>query len=1096
MEEKALLSKKILLISVFLLTLLTISAVSANEINCTTDIVSLDESNDEIINDNLGESEYLISENTLEPQFNKTSDKIHSENMLTDIIDVNDGDSLYSAVKNAKAGSVINVNDGASDLRAYITKPLTINGNNHQIYWLECNADGIILNDIVFKDGWGSGNGTAINSKKSIEINNCTFINNEGYESDYASSNVPLGGAIYSQGNLTLTKCTFIDNKARCAYSGGVGNAIYCTAKTVVNDCTFKDNRIYASNNGVSIYTKTFEAYNSNFTGNDRIVCDAGIIDACIFENNTGCAVSGALNISNSIFSNNHNSPYTKGAIDSSGTTINCTFYNNTAYVSSGSMKDSKFIESQLSFKGGGNNRTFNVENCQFINYTGAPVYIDDQSCYLTIVNSYFYNNSLAISNYGYLYLYNNTMKDNNSVEIKNRIYNNDPGFTVSPTTAVILDNSTQSVEPNTQITLSAVVYDDKSNKIDAGAFLFVVNNEYIEGTLDENGTYSASYTVPKTPGNFIVSGICERTTDTKVKTALLSSSKLNIKANNLVKYLGGDEKFTLTLTDNDKAISDAKVKVTINGKTSTVTTNNKGQASLDLNLTVGTYDAIAKYDGVEAKSKVTVKSTVTTSDSTGTYLNSKVSATFLNASGKALANTKVSFKVGSKTYTATTNNNGVATASVDLDVGTYTVTAINPKNNEQKTSKLTISKAKSTVTLTATSNNGVVTLTASLSPSTASGNVIFNINNKNYTAKISSAKASQTITGLNVGNYTAKASYAGDKNLNSSSASTKVEVKKVIATKIIYEDMQTGPVPKSEGRIGNYFCVKLVDDKGKAIAGVPIKIGFNGVIYNRTTLSDGSARLQINLANEDLYTFAICFLGDDDYQAAFEVAKIDVNKKYPKPNLANKTTDATNASATQHESRLKTYINYSNMDTKSVLKVEGRAGEYFVVKLLDNNKKPLADVPIKIGFNGVIYNRTTNATGQARLQINLLKPTLYTFAIAYLGDSKYQAAFEVAKITVKAQTPKLTTSSKTFKASAKTKSLSATLVSARGAAISGQKVSFTVNGKTYTGKTNSKGVATVNISLNKKGTYACTVKFAGMTGASAKTTKTAVKII
>ncbi len=210
---------------------------------------------------------------------------------------------------------------------------------------------------------------------------------------------------------------------------------------------------------------------------------------------------------------------------------------------------------------------------------------------------------------------------------------------------------------------------------------------------------------------------------------------------------------------------------------------------------------------------------------------------------------------------------------------------------------------------------------------------------------------------------------------------------------------------------------------------------------------------------------------------------------------MKNKTSSATKVNATQHESRLKTYINYTNMNTISVLKAEGRAGEYFIVKLLDNNKKALANAPIKIGFNGVIYNRTTNATGEARLQINLLKPTLYTFAIGYLGDTKYQAAFEVAKITVKAQTPKLTSASKTFKASAKTKSLSATFVSARGTPISGQKVSFTVNGKTYTGKTNSKGVATVNISLNKKGTYACTVKFAGMTGASAKTTKTSVKI-
>ncbi len=571
--------------------------------------------------------------------------------------------------------------------------------------------------------------------------------------------------------------------------------------------------------------------------------------------------------------------------------------------------------------------------------------------------------------------------------------------------------------------------------------------------------------------------------------------SSIEISSSDLSKYYGDSKKFTVNLTDSGNPIANANINVTAGGKTYTIKTNSNGQASLVLNLTPGSYDVVCSYNESSSSSRVTVRSTVNCQNASGTYLNAKVNATFLNSNGSPLANTKVSFKVGSKTYNATTNSNGLATASVDLGVGTYNVTVKNPNNNEQKTARLTISKAKSSIAISSTSSNNILTLTGTVSPSTASGNVVFNVNNKNYTAKISSGKATCNVTGLNTGNYTVRATYAGDKNLNSSTASTNLTFKKVTVTKIVYNDMQTGPVAKSDGRIGNYFCVKLVDDNNNAIAGVPIKIGFNGVIYNRTTNSEGGARLQINLANEDLYTFAISFLGDDDYQASFEVAKIDVNKKYPKPNKANSTTSATSVNATQHESRLKTYIVYSNLDTKSVLKAEGRAGEYFVVKLLDNNKKAMAGVPIKIGFNGVIYNRTTNATGQARLQINLLKPTLYTFAISYLGDTKYQAAFEVAKITVKPQTPKLTSASKTFKASAKTKSLSATLVSQRGVAISGQKVRFTVNGKTYTGTINSKGVATVKISLNKKGTYSCTVKFAGMNGVSAKSTKINVKI-
>ena len=85
-----------------------------------------------------------------------------------------------------------------------------------------------------------------------------------------------------------------------------------------------------------------------------------------------------------------------------------------------------------------------------------------------------------------------------------------------------------------------------------------------------------------------------------------------------------------------------------------------------------------------------------------------------------------------------------------------------------------------------------------------------------------------------------------------------------------------------------------------------------------------------------------------------------------------------------------------------------------------------------------------------------------------------------MASITVNAQSPKLTTVSKTYKASANTKTVTATLKTAKGNPVSGKKISFTINGKTYAASTNSKGTASVNVSLNKKGTYSFTAKYAG----------------
>ena len=193
---------------------------------------------------------------------------------------------------------------------------------------------------------------------------------------------------------------------------------------------------------------------------------------------------------------------------------------------------------------------------------------------------------------------------------------------------------------------------------------------------------------------------------------------------------------------------------------------------------------------------------------------------------------------------------------------------------------------------------------------------------------------------------------------------------------------------------------------------------------------------------------------------------------------------------------RKATFIKYSDMVTNAVdYYNEGRVGEYFKWTLVDAQGKPIANKPMQIGFNGVIYKMTTDKNGKAQLQINLGYKGDYTFAITFLGDDNYNASFVVAKIKVNPQKPTLTVPNKSYKASAKTKALTATFKSVKGKLIAKKKVTFTVNGKTYTAKTNAKGVATVKVSLNKKGTYNFTAKFAGDSTYAAVTKKAKLTI-
>jgi hypothetical protein len=159
---------------------------------------------------------------------------------------------------------------------------------------------------------------------------------------------------------------------------------------------------------------------------------------------------------------------------------------------------------------------------------------------------------------------------------------------------------------------------------------------------------------------------------------------------------------------------------------------------------------------------------------------------------------------------------------------------------------------------------------------------------------------------------------------------------------------------------------------------------------------------------------------------------------------------------------------------------VDGKAGEYFTATLKDSLGNVLANKDAQISIDNQKYVVTTDKNGVVKLQINIAKAGTYTCTVAFLSDDTYNGAFNIAKVTVKKQTAKLTTAKKTYKAKAKTKKLTATFKSSKGKALKGKKITFTVKGKTYKATTNAKGVATVKVKLTKKGKYTFTAKFAG----------------
>ena len=152
----------------------------------------------------------------------------------------------------------------------------------------------------------------------------------------------------------------------------------------------------------------------------------------------------------------------------------------------------------------------------------------------------------------------------------------------------------------------------------------------------------------------------------------------------------------------------------------------------------------------------------------------------------------------------------------------------------------------------------------------------------------------------------------------------------------------------------------------------------------------------------------------------------------------------------------------------------------FLIVTLKDSEGKPISGVNITINLKGIKTLETDN-NGQVKIQTATLVPKTYTAKITFEGNKDYAKSAKSVKVTLKKATPKMTAKAKTFKKSVKTKKYTITLKNNINNAMKNTKVSIKINKKTYSAKTNAKGVATFKITkLTKNGKYAAIITYNG----------------
>ena len=328
------------------------------------------------------------------------------------------------------------------------------------------------------------------------------------------------------------------------------------------------------------------------------------------------------------------------------------------------------------------------------------------------------------------------------------------------------------------------------------------------------------------------------------IESVYYHDSSLNVSD---ITVYGNTVNFNVSLKDyQDKPIENAIISIL--GKNSL--TDSNGVAKFSLNLAPGTYKLTASFAGkdfhIETSSNFTARvleSIVLTNNLRAYNSDYTFKVRFYQSSGKVLANTKISFKINSKSYSATTDAKGILTCSQKLAAGTYTLKFTNPATKEVESFIFKVVPRITGSAMTMYFGAGkYYTVRVCNDDGTPAGKnkvVTFKINKKTVKVKTDKNGYAKLKISQKAGKYTIYATYKGFK------LSNKIVVKPVLTAENISK--------KKSKKIR--FSAKLVNTKGKALKGKKISFKFKGRTYKIKTNSKGLATLTLKNLKLGKYT-------------------------------------------------------------------------------------------------------------------------------------------------------------------------------------------------------------------------------------------------
>ena len=589
----------------------------------------------------------------------------------------------------------------------------------------------------------------------------------------------------------------------------------------------------------------------------------------------------------------------------------------------------------------------------------------------------------------------------------------------------------------------------------------------------------------------------------------------------------GGYKVITEVVNQYDRPVDEGNVVFNVNGEIFEIPVK-KGVAILDLYDRPNVYHITASYERsgyVASTDNVTVDASLLNTSLTlsiGRHNPANITAHVVNEYGQPISCGNVTFILDGEEYVVNVTD-GMATLIKTFEIlENHNVSAVfnsiyyyDTSNVDQR--EFNISLIDTTVEVAFDNELNPVVIWAYVvdqyGEMVSYGNVTFIVEGNDYTVNLTQGSANLTHTFTDFGTNRVRVIYNGLNIYSSSNDERQVDVKSKSYIQLTVDD-EFNPVN---------FTIRFYDDHNQTIEHGSGRFIVENVPYN-FNIENGSVSFTHSFANFGLNEFYVT-LNAFDYYIAFDgVTNITVTSRtalnltvisdYVPVGIEaqvfdeyGRTVSSGNVTFIVDDTRYDVNITdgkaflsysfkqigmnrihaifngidyynsseiYSDVNVKSTIIAEDATktlnSEYHF-QLLDSKGIPLNNTNVTVNINSKDYNLTTDENGNAALDITF-SPATYSITITNPanGEVKTHTINVVKRITGNTDISMYYGAGKVYNVRA---------FDDNGNAIGGVKVTFKINGKTYTGTTDASGYVSFKIS-QKPGKYTITAEYKG----------------